>query len=317
MVRARLYAAFGQPEKALADYTEAIRLEPQDAMLYDNRGVAYFLQREWDKAIADFSEVIRLEPEFAFSYHGRGEAYEEKGDNGRAIADLSKAAELRPDDGGFWYHRNLARLAAGQANEHRDDCVEMLQRFAQSGTPDNAYWAAWTCVLGPDAVTDWSKPLTLAEKAAQSDPKAINYANTVGAILYRTGLDEAVQRLTAADQLAQEPTSASQSSPAYTWFFLAMAHHRLGHTEEAKQWLDKAVAWTVKTTTEADQGKADLPWNRRLTLKLLRDEATTLLGVTLPTVESAPEPAAKVEEAQEPSKSTPAPEPPKEEEQPK
>ena len=96
-----------------------------------------------------------------------------------------------------------------------------------------------------------------------------------------------------------------------------MAHHRLGHTAEAKQWLDKAVAWTDKTTTEADQGKADLPWNRRLTLKLLRDEATTLLGVTLPTVESAPEPAAKVEEAKEPSKSTPAPEPPKEEEKPK
>ena len=47
-----------------------------------------------------------------------------------------------------------------------------------------------------------------------------------------------------------------------------------------------------------------------------RDEAAALLGVTLPTVEPAPEPAAKVEEAKELPKSTPAPEPAKEEEKP-
>ena len=34
------------------------------------------------------------------------------------------------------------------------------------------------------------------------------------------------------------------SNPAYTWFFLAMTHHRLGHADEAKQWLDKARAET-------------------------------------------------------------------------
>ncbi len=106
------------------------------------------------------------------------------------------------------------------------------------------------------------------------------------------------------------------SPPAYTWFFLAMTQQRLGHAEEAKQWLDKAVAWTDKILAEADQGTADLSWNRRLTLKLLRDEATALLGAIPPTVEPAPEPAAKVEEAQELPKSTPAPEAPKEEEKP-
>jgi hypothetical protein len=75
-----------------------------------------------------------------------------------------------------------------------------------------------------------------------------------------------------------------------------MAQHRLGHADEAKQWLDKAVAWTDKTFAEADQGAAELLWNRRLTLKLLRDEATTLLGVTPPAGEPVPGPAAKEEE---------------------
>ena len=177
---------------------------------------------------------------------------------------------------------------------------------------------AWACALAPDATTDWATAVALAEKAVQSDPKSAMYLNTLGAVLYRAGrFDEALARLSEADALVQEPSEAIKSSPAYTWFFLAMTQHRLGHAEEAKQWLDKAVAWTDKTLAEADQGTADLPWNRRLTLKLLRDEATALLGVTPPTVEPAPEPAAKVEEAQELPKSTPAPEPAKEEGQPK
>ena len=75
-----------------------------------------------------------------------------------------------------------------------------------------------------------------------------------------------------------------------------MVQHRLGDADEAKQWLDKAVAWTEKIFAEAHQGTADLSWNRRLTLKLIRDQATTLLGVTPPAVESVPEPAAKEEE---------------------
>ena len=51
-------------------------------------------------------------------------------------------------------------------------------------------------------------------------------------------------------------------------------------------------------------------------MKRLQAEAAALLGVTIPTTESAPEPAVKVEEAKESSKSTPAPEAAKEEEQP-
>ena len=204
---------------------------------------------------------------------------------------------MEPNNAALWYQFAMARLAAGHVDEYRDDCGEMLQRFGQTDKASDGHWIAWACTLAPDAITDWATAVTLAEKVVQSEPKSVMYLNTLGAVLYRAGrFDEALVRLSEVEPLVQEPSKAIKSPPAYTWYFLAMAQHRLGHAEESKQWLDKAVAWTDKTTTEADQGKADLPWNRRLTLKLLRDEATTLLGVTLPTVESAPEPAAKVEE---------------------
>jgi hypothetical protein len=101
-----------------------------------------------------------------------------------------------------------------------------------------------------------------------------------------------VKRLAEADALVKEPSERLTSSPAYTWFFLAMTHHRLGHGEEAKEWLDKAVASTEKAMREADQGTAGLSWNRRLTLKLLRDEAAALLAAD----DTAPAEKEKTEE---------------------
>jgi hypothetical protein len=65
-----------------------------------------------------------------------------------------------------------------------------------------------------------------------------------------------------------------------------MAHHRLGHRDEARRWLDKAVQGTreaLKTSAEprADAGNSDgvIPpnWSRRLTLQLLRREAERLI----------------------------------------
>jgi hypothetical protein len=68
----------------------------------------------------------------------------------------------------------------------------------------------------------------------------------------------------------------------HTFFYLAMAHHRLGHADEARRWLDRATQGTqeaLKSPAEPP-GKSGNPdgvippnWCRRLTLGLLRREA--------------------------------------------
>jgi tetratricopeptide (TPR) repeat protein len=50
----------GDFDNAIADCTEAIRLDPKDALAYLNRGLAYRSKGDSDKAIADFKEAIRL-----------------------------------------------------------------------------------------------------------------------------------------------------------------------------------------------------------------------------------------------------------------
>mgnify|MGYP001098272434 CR=1 FL=1 len=96
--------------------------------------------------------------------------------------------------------------------------------------------------------------------------------------MYRAGqFEEVTKKLKEAEALVSEPSESPKSSPAYTWFFLAMAQQRLRQAEDAKASLDKAVAEADKTLRAHEQGIADAPRNRRQTLKLFRDEATTLL----------------------------------------
>jgi len=49
---------------------------------------------EHDKAISDFTEAIRLNPNYAKTYYNRGVSYDEKGEQEKADADFGKAQEL-------------------------------------------------------------------------------------------------------------------------------------------------------------------------------------------------------------------------------
>src|SRR5438128_2558409 len=74
-------------DKAIADFSEAIRILPDNATGYLTRGGAYHSKKEYDKAIADFSEAIRLDPKSSLAFASRGLAYKSKKDYDKAIAD--------------------------------------------------------------------------------------------------------------------------------------------------------------------------------------------------------------------------------------
>jgi len=85
-------------DRAIADETRAIEIDPKSKGAFVVRGTAYFNKKDWDRAIADETRAIELDPKDAVAFTGRGGAYGKKGDWDRAIADLTRAIELDPKD---------------------------------------------------------------------------------------------------------------------------------------------------------------------------------------------------------------------------
>jgi tetratricopeptide (TPR) repeat protein len=54
-------------ESAIADFTEAIRLDPNNAAAYNNRGVAYYYKGDIDKAIAGYEAALRIDPNYTLA----------------------------------------------------------------------------------------------------------------------------------------------------------------------------------------------------------------------------------------------------------
>jgi tetratricopeptide (TPR) repeat protein len=103
----------------------------------------------------------------------------------------------------------------------------------------------------------------------------------LGAALYRAGrFEEAIRRL---DESDRAPDDAGEPK---AFAFLALTHHRLGHHDEAKRWLEKLEAYQPK------EG-ADLFWDE-VEIRILRREAESLiLGNTLAIPPTAPATPAK------------------------
>ncbi|CAN1210781.1 hypothetical protein TUMEXPCC7403_11325 [Tumidithrix helvetica PCC 7403] len=110
----------GDYQGAIADFTEAICLEPNRVAGYNSRGNAKVRLGDYQGAIADFTEAIRLEPDDANAYFSRGYAEYELGKKEVAIADYNEAAKLFQQQGRM---DNYPKVA---------DLVESLYQFRSS-----------------------------------------------------------------------------------------------------------------------------------------------------------------------------------------
>ncbi len=117
----------GDNGKALADFNEAIRLNPHDPFAYYNRGIAWGNKGDYDKAIADYKEAIRLNPQFAPAYYNRGDAWDQKGDNDKAIADYNEAIRLNPQYAPAYYNRGNAWKQKGDNGKAIADFNEAIR----------------------------------------------------------------------------------------------------------------------------------------------------------------------------------------------
>jgi len=85
-------------DRAIADFTVAIRCHPKYAFAYFKRGAAYLEKGDYDHAIADYDKVIALNSKLAPAYTNRGNAYRAMGALDRANADFDQADALMREE---------------------------------------------------------------------------------------------------------------------------------------------------------------------------------------------------------------------------
>jgi len=113
---------------------------------YTSRGVAYRDKGDYDRAIADYNEAIRLDPKNSIAYGNRGNVYKDKGDYDRAIADYNEAIRLDPKNFKVYLNRGLANLYAGSLAKALAD----VNRSSELD-PKYAYAALWLDIVGKRA----------------------------------------------------------------------------------------------------------------------------------------------------------------------
>lgn len=161
----------GQPDRALADFTEALRLEPENVTARRGRGLIFLDKGEFDSALGEMSEAIRLAPDIAMSHYARSMVYQQKGDFDRALVDIDEALRLQPDDQAALDGRCSVRGSLGPLSEAAAAVAECSDRLAKRASVSAFDGRAMLFLrLGrfDEAIADFSSALALEPHEAHS-----------------------------------------------------------------------------------------------------------------------------------------------------
>jgi len=95
--RGLVYFTLSEYEKAINDFTAAIKMAPKDTRVYTNRGLTYRMLKRYDESLKDFNKSLELNPLWPDTFYGRSLTYYDLGDIQHALEDCDKAISIKPD----------------------------------------------------------------------------------------------------------------------------------------------------------------------------------------------------------------------------
>jgi tetratricopeptide (TPR) repeat protein len=187
-------AAVGDKNGAMEDYNQAIEIDPEDADLYTSRGNIYFKSKNYKMAIADYNKSIDLNAGDADVFSDRGNARSALGDKKGAIEDYSQVIKLEPDRIDAYFHRGIDRLNAGDKQGAIKDYTQVINI---DGNRADAYFNRGNAraALGDKkgAIDDLTKAIDLQPNRAETYKKRANLRAALGD---KTGAADDLQQAT-------------------------------------------------------------------------------------------------------------------------
>jgi serine/threonine protein kinase/Flp pilus assembly protein TadD len=241
-----------------------------------NEGIDFYNRCNWASAHDRFMKAAEIQPDLRTIYVHRGQLYTTLGLWDRAAQDYDQRLRLYPRaTPTTWFEHALLKRSLGDDAGYRQACQGFLQAHGGSSGNSRQYHLVRSCVLSPQPVGDAAELVRRAEQVI-----AGWYASwtlqTAGVAHLRAGnFEQAAARLREGIELgAEAPEHALGYAP------LAMALHRQGKADEAKQALARAErafdGWT-KRMAEEPVGTMPIRWWDWLEGSLYYREATTLI----------------------------------------
>ncbi len=104
-------------KKALLDYNTGLRVDPDNAVLYSNRGKVWFDRKEFQKALEDYNRSLALKGDDPQTLSNRGAAKGMLGDLEGALQDFNRAIELDPDNPNGYFNRGILYGQLGESEK--------------------------------------------------------------------------------------------------------------------------------------------------------------------------------------------------------
>lgn len=162
------YERKSEHDRAIADFTSALRINPKYGDAFHHRALMYRAKGELDRAIADFTSALQNKTgKPAAAYYARGLAYKEKGDLDRAVTDLGAA--LRIDASAVVYvDRGLIYKAKGELDRAIADYGEAIRLDSSLTSAYNNRAYAY------ESKGDFDRAIADCDAALRLDPNYVN-----------------------------------------------------------------------------------------------------------------------------------------------
>jgi serine/threonine protein kinase/formylglycine-generating enzyme required for sulfatase activity/tetratricopeptide (TPR) repeat protein len=310
LVRAWEFAKADKWTDAEAEFRKAADAKPDDPQVFRWRGVIKAEAKHFDEAAADFDKALELQrwnARTSWSNHGgidetvcqcddvfgrvaklrpidynlwvaRARWFAQRGRWKEAADACAEILKRDPEDAEHWFMDAPLRLQLGDVHGYRQDCEEMVSRFAALHSPERGDQVAKTCSLLPDAVKDKLTVNQMADRALLGTEKKETYPWFM--LCRALAHYRAEEYLHVYDKLgkvlsAQAPFAGIDATAHAV---LAMTRWQSDQKDVARKELEQARDLIDKKVPKVDRGERfGNDWHDWLRCRILLREAETLI----------------------------------------